>query len=76
MCSGFSIQDCLDVDQFPRPEVSNRVERQHACAGDAAPRARCRRACRRITIANVLDITASATTSLSPEQVIRAAADL
>jgi hypothetical protein len=39
MCSGFSIQDCLDVDQFPRPEVSNRVERQHACAGERrAPR--------------------------------------
>jgi len=25
MCSGFSIQDCLDVDQFSRLEVSNRV---------------------------------------------------
>jgi hypothetical protein len=34
MCSGFSIQDCLDVDQFFQPEVSNRVERQHACAGE------------------------------------------
>jgi Polyketide cyclase / dehydrase and lipid transport len=43
--------------------------------GNVAPRVRCRRARKRNTIANVLDITASATTSLSPEQVIRAAAD-
>ncbi len=43
--------------------------------GNVASHARCQRVRQNNTISSVLDITASAATSLSPEQVIRAAAD-
>ena len=49
--------------------------RGRALASGVGVRRRCRRARQSSTIASVLDITASATTSLSPENVIRAAAD-